>query len=231
MAEKGMNRNAQRSRRLLKEAFMELLAEKPYESITVSDVARKADLNRGTFYAHFDNVDDLMRSVMADTADTISEFLSQAVESGFLEDPLPVLTQVGEYLDQNRELTRKLVESRSIESFIFALESRFREWVQQRIPVNTQQEKKACAMLTDYIAGGVLQTYRSWLVGDLPRRGDRRGQQVPERVRAHDGQGAPRTARGEVADKDAARAPFRPVREVFSLSLPAREEGRSNGAQ
>lgn len=168
MAEKGMNRNAQRSRRLLKEAFMELLAEKPYESITVSDVARKADLNRGTFYAHFDNVDDLMRSVMADTADTISEFLSQAVESGFLEDPLPVLTQVGEYLDQNRELTRKLVESRSIEPFVFALESRFREWVQQRIPVNTQQEKKACAMLTDYIAGGVLQTYRSWLVGDYP---------------------------------------------------------------
>ena len=65
-------------------------------------------------------------------------------------------------------LTRKLVESRSIESFVFALESRFREWVQQRIPVNTQQEKKACAMLTDYIAGGVLQTYRSWLVGDYP---------------------------------------------------------------
>lgn len=168
MAERGMNRNAQRSIRLLKEAFMELLAEKPYESITVSDVARKADLNRGTFYAHFDNVDDLMRSVMADTADTISVFLSKAVESGFLEDPLPVLTQVGAYLDENRELTRKLVESRSVEPFVYALESRFREWVQQRIPVNTQQEKKACAMLTDYIAGGVLQTYRSWLMGEYP---------------------------------------------------------------
>ena len=127
MAEKAMNRNAQRSIRLLKEAFMELLAEKPYESITVSDVARKADLNRGTFYAHFDNVDDLMRSVMADTADTISEFLAKAMEAGFLEDPLPVLTQVGEYLDQNRELTRKLVESRSVEPFLLALENRFRE--------------------------------------------------------------------------------------------------------
>lgn len=166
MAERGMNRNAQRSIRLLKEAFMELLAEKPYESITVSDVARKADLNRGTLYAHFDNVDDLMRSVMADTTDTISVFLSKAVESGFLEDPLPVLTQVGAYLDENKELTRKLVESRSVEPFVFALESRFREWVQQRIPVNTPQEKEACAMLTDYIAGGVLQTYRSWLMGE-----------------------------------------------------------------
>lgn len=168
MAEKGLNRNAQRSIRLLKEAFMELLAEKPYESITVSDVARKADLNRGTFYAHFDNVDDLMRSVMSDTADTISEFLSKAVESGFLEDPLPVLAQVGAYLDQNRELTRKLVESRSVEPFVLALESRFREWVQQRIPARTAEEKLACAMLTDYLAGGVLQTYRSWLVGEYP---------------------------------------------------------------
>ena len=168
MAEKGLNRNAQRSIRLLKEAFMELLAEKPYESITVSNVARKADLNRGTFYAHFDNVDDLMRSVMSDTADTISEFLSKAVESGFLEDPLPVLAQVGAYLDQNRELTRKLVESRSVEPFVLALESRFREWVQQRIPERTAEEKLACAMLTDYLAGGVLQTYRSWLVGEYP---------------------------------------------------------------
>lgn len=168
MAEKGLNRNARRSIRLLKEAFMELLAEKPYESITVSDVARKADLNRGTFYAHFDNVDDLMRSVMSDTADTISEFLSKAVESGFLEDPLPVLAQVGAYLDQNRELTRKLVESRSVEPFVLALESRFREWVQQRIPARTAEEKLACAMLTDYLAGGVLQTYRSWLVGEYP---------------------------------------------------------------
>lgn len=168
MAEKGLNRNAQRSIRLLKEAFMELLAEKPYESITVSDVARKADLNRGTFYAHFDNVDDLMRSVMSDTADTISVFLSKAVESGFLEDPLPVLAQVGAYLDQNRELTRKLVESRSVEPFVLALESRFREWVQQRIPACTPEEKLACAMLTDYLAGGVLQTYRSWLLGEYP---------------------------------------------------------------
>ena len=147
---------------------MELLAEKPYESITVSDVARKADLNRGTFYAHFDNVDDLMRSVMSDTADTISVFLSKAVESGFLEDPLPVLTQVGAYLDQNRGLTRKLVESRSVEPFVLALESRFREWVQQRIPACTPEEKLACTMLTDYLAGGVLQTYRSWLLGEYP---------------------------------------------------------------
>jgi AcrR family transcriptional regulator len=168
MAEKGMNRNAQRSIRLLKEAFMELLAEKPYESITVSDVARKADLNRGTFYAHFDNVDDLMRAVMSDTADTISVFLSKAVENGFLEDPLPVLTQVGEYLDQNRELTRKLVESRSVEPFVLALESRFRAWVQERIPVSTPKEKEACAFVTDYVAGGVLQTYRSWLLGEYP---------------------------------------------------------------
>ena len=168
MAEKGMNRNAQRSIRLLKEAFMELLAEKPYESITVSDVARKADLNRGTFYAHFDNVDDLMRSVMADTADTISEFLSKAMETGFLENPLPVLTQVGEYLDQNRELTRKLVESRSVEPFLLALENRFRGWVQQRIPADTPQEKRASALLTDYLAGAFCTRIGHGLWGTTP---------------------------------------------------------------
>ena len=51
--EASRNRNAQRSVRLLEEALTLLIAEKPYDKITVSDITRRADLNRGTFYRSF----------------------------------------------------------------------------------------------------------------------------------------------------------------------------------
>ncbi len=58
-----------RTRRLLAEALQSLLEEKPFEDITVLDIAARATVNRATFYAHFTDkyamVDDLFRDLFA----------------------------------------------------------------------------------------------------------------------------------------------------------------------
>ena len=54
-----------RTRKLLLDAFMGLLAEKNLEDITVQDITARATVNRATFYAHFVDkyamVDELAR--------------------------------------------------------------------------------------------------------------------------------------------------------------------------
>jgi AcrR family transcriptional regulator len=47
------------TKRALSEALSEQLKEKPFEQITVTDIARKAGLNRQTFYYHFHSLSDL----------------------------------------------------------------------------------------------------------------------------------------------------------------------------
>ena len=42
-----------RTRKLILQAFSDLLAEKQFESISVQDVTAKAEINRATFYKHF----------------------------------------------------------------------------------------------------------------------------------------------------------------------------------
>ncbi len=42
-----------RTRRLLQQAFRELMLEKSFQAITVQDIAERATVNRVTFYAHF----------------------------------------------------------------------------------------------------------------------------------------------------------------------------------
>src|SRR5688500_15890647 len=44
-----------RTRALLKAAFLDLMAEKPFEDITVNDITARATVNRATFYAHFND--------------------------------------------------------------------------------------------------------------------------------------------------------------------------------
>lgn len=66
-------RNAVRSRRLICEALLELLDEKPLEKITVTDIAHRADISRGTFYLHYDSV----RSVISELQDAYLSHMDQ----------------------------------------------------------------------------------------------------------------------------------------------------------
>jgi AcrR family transcriptional regulator len=56
-----------RTRKLLQEALVSLLAEKSFPAISVQDIAERATLNRATFYAHFEDKFALMDYLVRET--------------------------------------------------------------------------------------------------------------------------------------------------------------------
>lgn len=64
------DRRVRKTRSAIKSSFIELLNEKELEKITIQDIADRADINRGTFYLHYEDK-YLLLSDMED------EFISQ----------------------------------------------------------------------------------------------------------------------------------------------------------
>ena len=56
---KHIDRRSRYSKKVIKEALLELLNKKKLDEITVVDVCRKADVNRGTFYKYYRDVPNL----------------------------------------------------------------------------------------------------------------------------------------------------------------------------
>ena len=63
---KKMDRRTRYTRMVIKDSLLELLSDKEYEDISVSELCRAADISRGTFYLHYDNLRVVMDELFDD---------------------------------------------------------------------------------------------------------------------------------------------------------------------
>ena len=69
MAEQKQRKTDRRTlytRMVIKEAMLELLTEMDYSELTVADICRQAEINRGTFYLHYDNISQVLDALFDD---------------------------------------------------------------------------------------------------------------------------------------------------------------------
>ena len=55
------DRRITKTRKSIQNAYLNLLRQKGTEKITISDIAREADIDRKTFYLHYDSTEDIIR--------------------------------------------------------------------------------------------------------------------------------------------------------------------------
>jgi len=60
------DRRVERTQQLLRKSLLSLIQEKGFETLTVQQIIDRANVGRATFYAHFENKDDLLVSGFED---------------------------------------------------------------------------------------------------------------------------------------------------------------------
>ena len=95
----------------LSEAFWELLEEKPYKKITVKDIVDRCQVNRNTFYYHFDGITTLFEEALIAWEEKIFQ------DPRTVAHPLSCVLPVAEDLMQNRAGVQHLLESKVRDTF------------------------------------------------------------------------------------------------------------------
>ena len=168
MAEKKEYRSAVRSRRLINQAFLELLQEKSFEKITVTDIVKRADINRSTFYAHYPDVRGMVEALMNHAINKSLELIAELDFQELFTDPIPFLTELISIGMENLELSRLLGSSdyalRQVEEMKTIMMKNAVTTV--GIPEEIRSSNVFQIQISFFI-GGILNTFQQWLQGNL----------------------------------------------------------------
>lgn len=97
MSKKAEYRSAIRSKKLIRHAFVELVLEKDLEKITVKNIVERAEISRGTFYAHYSDMYAVIEEIENETMGKMLEFLSDFKDIDLVQNPMPFLLKVAHF--------------------------------------------------------------------------------------------------------------------------------------
>ena len=106
-----IDRRVLHTRDALGDALIQLMQEKPFETITVQHVLDRAGIGRSTFYTHYRDKEDLFMSDVEEFWEGMSTLISRRVEAS---DRVAPVTELFAHLAESREFYAALVASGKI---------------------------------------------------------------------------------------------------------------------
>jgi AcrR family transcriptional regulator len=158
-----LDRRIRRTRDQLGDALIELMREKPFDSITIKDVLARADVGRSTFYLHFRDKDDLFLSDADEFLEAMATMLSRTRDAS--ERVAPV-REFFAHVGEEQRLYRALVESGKIHDFLELAQGHFAQGIEQRLaelPRSRGIAPASRAALAHALTGSLLSLLSWWL--------------------------------------------------------------------
>jgi AcrR family transcriptional regulator len=167
---------AQRSRRWLYDALLQLMKEKPFRDIQITEIADRAQVARPTFYLHYHSKEELLLSqVDVVFSEFLNELSNTIVEGDY--DRLKYCVLIFQYWEQNAETLRTVMQAGLHEEF----RERLREYFSLAISQLTARDGKSkpdeqtAEFIVDFESGGAYQLMTQWIARGIPYSAEQMG--------------------------------------------------------
>lgn len=156
--EKKEDRRTSMSKRMLKEALMEMLRETDIYHISIRELCRRADINRTTFYKYYGSQFDLL----ADMENDLLGFLSKTITE-YSADPIKIIENACRYMERHLEFGRLIINNNVDPLFPQRLFS-LTELMEATLKKRTEQPDEATSeYVYNYITYGAYRIICTWL--------------------------------------------------------------------
>ena len=169
-----VDRRVQRTRQLLNRALMELIVEKGYDSVTVQDIIDRANLGRSTFYAHYQDKDDLLFSGIDEVVHSLiwgNDVVSKDKHRKGTTLRILSTEPIFRHAQEEYQLHKAIFAGSGLEAMHKEIQnhlcSHIEEQISQLLPAGKSPAINL-SVISNYLAGALLTLLIWWLDNDMP---------------------------------------------------------------
>ncbi len=162
-----------RTRQLLREALMELAAERTFATLTIQEVTRQAGVNRTTFYLHYTGLPELME----DCARILfSQLRADIYANQPVSDPQdlsllePYVESVFHHLEEHKRFYRSMLGRQGDPLFLVLFQNSLSELIFEPVEnLNSHEGRnQELAMTRRFFSAGFTGVAAWWLENEMP---------------------------------------------------------------
>ncbi len=160
------NRKVKYTKMVLRQSILELMKDKNINKISVKDICEKADINRGTFYAHYSSPYDLLEKIEDELIIIISETLAdyRGGEEKTEKSTFNVIYRIIDCITENIDICKVLLSENGDAEFLkkilyIAKERCISEWEKT---LNCE-DKSLLENLFSFVSNGSIGIIQRWI--------------------------------------------------------------------
>lgn len=170
MVEKKIDPRIIRTKKLIKEALIELIQEIDVNKITVNKIAEKATINRVTFYLHYQDIPDLLEKMADEMVEDVQKIIGESINNVDESFKWSVLEELLVYIADNAKFYKVVLGYRKAPIFTERFLQVLRELVRERSlhrQVNGAEDIQNDILIW-YSSSAFIGTISIWLREDMP---------------------------------------------------------------
>lgn len=155
------------TKRLLQEALLRLMEKKPLSKITVKELCEESDINRTTFYRHY----NIPRDVLMDMEVEFSNQLYASFPVTGVKDISQYTEGLMTYLSEHSDLLKIFIKNNSDEDLMRLINNMFENFITAKSKFTdiSEAEDENLKLIATYIVGGGYFMLRRWLMEDIQK--------------------------------------------------------------
>lgn len=157
-----MDRRVRKTRKLIKTAFTDLIQKEPLSSITVTELTKRADIDRRTFYLHYSNIEEIVADIEGDAVQTLREAVPNK-DCFNIESFFNGLTSI---MTSNIDFYRTITTNPLYYRFVLQCKGILKTSLKNSFANKTSLSPTDFDFNCEYVASGIMGVYINWFVTD-----------------------------------------------------------------
>lgn len=161
----------QYTKNLIKEEFMKLLEEKSFNLITITEIADKCEINRNTFYYHYEDIYTLVKEILADEIKKVDQEFDS---SSSWEKSL--ITASSFFLDNKKAAQNlfKSIDKKDTDAYLYKIcESVMSKYIENEcLSKNIEATEEDKALVTNFYRIALVGLLDKWVLDGMDKSPD-----------------------------------------------------------